>query len=187
MNTSRTSSSRSWRKALSRHFPAVVPSLTRLFWLVMATAHLRALLGEWRAMFVEGVGLEALGGSIILTVSMAFFLLKLLDVPALRFHVDRRSCIAFCMIVALLHLDVIRPTNDPTLVPECTTLVAATWLISLTPAVRRRLPSRLFRTTSLTRHLPSLTRTAETVWQDAIRPHCWHLTYRIFLLRAPPA
>jgi hypothetical protein len=153
----------------------------------MALAHAPALLGAWRSLFESGFGLERLGGCFVLTLSMLFFALKLRDVACLRFRTDRRSCIALCIIVALLHTNTILPDTNPTIIPECTTLVLTTWLTSQMPLTRRVLVAIPARVAASLRRRDPVTPSTETIWLDAFRPHCFALVLRVFGLRAPPA
>ncbi|MGB2985310.1 MAG: hypothetical protein WBE26_05455 [Phycisphaerae bacterium] len=169
------------------HIRSLLPPLRRVFWVLMVVAHAPALVGAWRLFVENGFDAEPLFGSIALTFSMVFFALKVGDVAFLRFRPGRRSFVAFCMVVALVHLDVIRPNDDPTLVPECTVLTATTWLVGTLPLVRRTPREALSRTGSAFKYRPPVRPTAGTVWLDAFRPHCWVLAFRFFSLRAPPA
>ncbi len=164
-----------------------LPKLRRLFWLIMVVGHAHGLVGAWRSSVASGFDLEPLGGCILLLLSMLFFVLKLGDVAFLRFRADRRSFVAFCVVVAFLHLGVLRPGDDPTLIPEYTALAATTWLASGL-LLRSRTPREsLARTETPGRHGPSMGPRGRTIWLDAFRPHCWILAFRVFNLRAPPA
>ncbi len=158
----------------------------QLFWLLMLAGHTPALVGAWRSFVVNGLAVERLGGCVLLTLTMVFFALKARDIALLRFRSDRRSWVAIVMVVALLHLDVVRTGDDPTLVPQYTTLIATTWLAVKICLVRRHLRPVLMSATSTPVHLSSLMRSADTAWLDAFRPRCWVLAFRLFLLRAPP-
>ncbi len=153
----------------------------------MMVAHAQGMLGAWRSFSEGGVNGELLGGCLLVTVAVLFFALKIVDVSFLRLRTDRRSCLALCMIVALLHVDVLRPDDGATVIPEYTTLVAASWLAGSTRVVRRltRLEFARHRTTSS--NLSVSARSADTTWLDVFRPRCWVLARRVFLLRAPPA
>ncbi len=161
--------------------------LGRAFWLLMGLGHAPALIGAWRSLAESGFAVEPFGGCIILTLSMLFFALKLRDVPCLRFRTDRRSWIALCMVVALLHTNAILPDGDPTIAPQCTTLVVTTWLSTQLPVTRRMLVALPTRIAAAVRRGDPVTRSADTVWLDAFRPRCWVLALHVFRLRAPPA
>jgi len=161
--------------------------LGRAFWLLMGLAHAPALIGAWRSLAVNGFAVESLGGCILLTLSMLFFALKLRDVPCLRFRTDRGSWVALCLVVALLHTNAILPDGDPTIVPECTTLIVTTWFGTQMPVTRRLLVALPTRIAAAVRCGDPVNRSTDTVWLDAFRPRCWGLALRVFRLRAPPA
>lgn len=166
----------------------LLPKLRRCFWLLMVIGHGPALISAWRASASSGSGIEPLVGCLVLALSMLFFALKLGDVACLRFRTDRRSVVAFCVVVALLHLDVIRPAEGPTLIPEYTALVATTCLVGALPSRFRQQRQALMHAASACRKCrPPAPPTADTLWLDLFRPHCWTLAYRFFHLRAPPA
>ena len=172
--------------AMIRQIRLSAASLRRLLWLVMGLLHLPALWGAGQALLAGGFDLERVIGCVVLVVTTAFFALKVIDVPCLRFRVDRHSLVVLLAVAALLHLDVVRPADNPTLIPECTTLVATTWLVGGVLSVRRRLCEFLSRAEASLKCQSSKAPTADTVWTDAFRPHCWILALRLFGLRAPP-
>jgi hypothetical protein len=143
--------------------------------------------GAWEHWIGGGFDPRGLGGLATLSLAMVFFALKIVDVPWLRLRTDHRSLVAMGLVVALLHVDVIRPDTAVANVPEYTTLVASTLLVA--GALRR---SRRYMNTSrcASRDVASMSpllRSNETAWLDAFRPHCWVLASRLYLLRAPPA
>ena len=164
-----------------------LPKLRRLFWLIMVVGHAHGLVGAWRSSVASGFDFEPLGGCILLLLSMLFFVLKLGDVAFLRFRADRRSIVVFCVLLAFLHLNVLQPGDDPTLIPEYTALAATTWLASALPMQSRKTRESLAQTGTPRPHGPSMGPRGRTIWLDAFRPHCWILAFRVFNLRAPPA
>ncbi len=161
--------------------------LRRAFWLLMGLAHAPALISAWRSLVAGGFAAESFGGCVLLTLSMLFFALKLRDVPYLRFRTDRRSCVALCIVVALLHTDAIVSDDNPTVIPECTALVVTTWLSTQLPLTRRMSALLPTRVVSVLGHGDPVTSATGTVWLGASRPHCWVLGLHVFSLRAPPA
>jgi hypothetical protein len=153
----------------------------------MVLAHGRALAAAWQSLLETGFDLEPLIGGVALTLSMLFFSLKVLDAAWLRFKPGRRSLIAFCMVVALVHLDVIRANDNPTLMPEYAALVATTCIAGTVPTVRRAVRGVFARAGSAFRYRPTVRPSSDTVWMDLFRPRCWILAFRFYNLRAPPA
>jgi hypothetical protein len=153
----------------------------------MIVFHAPPLFDAWRSLFAGGFEAGRLGGCIGLSLAMVFFILKVRNVAYLRFHTNWRSAVVLCMVVALLHLDSIRPGDDPTMVPECTTLAATTWLVSSLPPVRRRVNEALTAAVGVATCLHSVNRSTDTIWLDAFRPHCWTLAFASVRLRGPPA
>ncbi len=153
----------------------------------MLAAHAPAVVGAWRSVVGSEFEVERLGGCIALTLSMLFFALKVRDVAFLRLRTDRRSLAALCIIVALLHVNVVRPHGDPTMVPQCAVLVATTWLVGHLPMTRRALRVLRTRIAKTPGHRPPVTPLTDTVRLDMFRPHCRVLAFRLFCLRAPPA
>ena len=152
----------------------------------MGLVHAPAFLGAWRAWPENGFQLERLGDAIALTLVMTFFILKVWDVAFLRFHADRRSFIALCVVVAMLHLDVLQATDKPTMVPLCTAMVTATWLVGGSPCVRRTIREMLSSSNPTLKRCSLTPSSTDTVWLDVVHPRCWMLAFRPFLLRAPP-
>lgn len=169
---------------LSRAFP-----WRRGFWLLMALGHARALVGAWTALLGTGLAAERLGTCTLLTLSMAFFVLKLRDVSWLRWRADRRSFVALCMVIALLHANALKGSDSPpTVIPEYTALVVTTtFLVVQTSQLRRLLRSRSAGPTSDAVEDLGLAPVGHTIWLDSFRPHCWVHPHRVFGLRAPPA
>lgn len=157
-----------------------------LGWSVMAAVHLPGLVTAWWAVIERGVGSGHLGGCVYLTLSMLFFGLKLADVAWLRFRADRRSVVAFCVVIGLLHCDVLRHDSDPQRLPAYVALAASTCLLSALLPVRRLVGSMAQHISAGPSRLNHLARSADSVWLDAFRPHCWTLILRLIPPRAPP-
>lgn len=161
--------------------------LRRGLWLLMVAAHAPACWGAWRSLLAAGSDGSRLGACLALTLAIAFFALKVLDVAWLRFRTDRRSVVALLVIVAVLHVDLIRSDNAPPLLAESTALVATTWLLSLAEPIRRLIKVAIVTAAATLRHTLTLSRSNDAVWLDAFHPRCWLLILRPHLLRAPPA
>ncbi len=158
----------------------------KALWLLMGACHAPALWGAWGSLTGGAFSAEHLAGFFLLFASMVFFGLKVCDLPVLRLTVRRRGWVAVAIVVALLHLDVVRPSDDPTLIPECTALVASTWLLGAEPIDRALERVRGWLIQASTRKCP-LAQHADSVWLDAFRPHCWTLVLGQSTPRAPPA
>lgn len=166
---------------------AALHAVRRAGWLLIALAHVPALVRVWGGLLGGGSALEHLGGCVWLTVSIAFLALKVLDVAFLRFPTGWRPCVAIAVMVALLHVDLIRPGSDPSIVPDCTAMLATALVIGALPPVRRGWVRVLIcAEATMRRRLPSPV-SNETIWLSESRPHCWVAVLRLFLLRAPPA
>lgn len=173
-------------RARSRVALGAIP-FSQLFWLLMLGAHTPALIGAWRSLGASGGTVGRVGGCIVLTLSMAFFALKVRDIALLRIRPDRRTWVAIFLVVALLHLDAINASHNVAIAPEYTLLVAGTLAACKAISVFRRHRQARPHSASSSVHLSSLMRSADTAWFDTFRPRCWVLAFRAFELRGPPA
>ncbi len=152
----------------------------------MAAAHAPAMASCWNKIAASGLSWPLVANSLLLAASMTFFLLKVADVSFLRFRLTRQSGVALCVLVAFMHFDAIRSSDDPTLVAEYTSLIFATVIVGKSLVPRRD----LFVSGAHEHHTNTLLshdlRPTETVWTDLVNPHCWTRSRRIFALRAPP-
>lgn len=158
-------------------------TIRRGLWLLMGVGHLPACLDTWQAVLTDG---SRMGACLGLTAAFAFFALKFLDVACLRFRADRRSMIALAVVVAVLHVDVLRPANAPPLLAEGAAVVAATWLLGFAEPIRRMVKTVTATSRTAMMRVIATARTANTFSLDAFHPHCWALILRLHLLRAPP-
>jgi len=161
---------------------APLRAVRSLFWLMMLVVHTPAFFASFRS-FLDGSG--SLGAPALYGLALSFFALKIINTPFLRWHVTRRSCVAWFVVVALLHVDVVKP-DRPTFVPECVTIVAMTCLFAGLARLRRKFVQVTNRASRVQQHFACALASANTVWQDAFRPHCWLLVLSIRRLRAPP-
>ena len=165
---------------------SIAPILVRGFWALMCVTHGSALVTAWRSCLADGAALEGFSGSIVLTLSMLFFVLKFCGVSYLRFRPSRRGSAAILLVVALIHVDCVQPALAGTLVSDCTAILATTTLVvGLTQF------TRAMRVTSVgpgcSWKPPACTgRSRAVVWQGGFRPRCWVIAYHLFNLRAPP-
>lgn len=160
--------------------------LRRTLWLLIGLAHLPALIGSLQALAGSGSLAEHLPGIIGLTLSILFFALKVRDVAFLRFHTDRRSCVALFAVVALLHVDVLRSADSSSMVPETAALVATTWLLGANAGIRRPLNecwTRVTRSFGTTRTPGTL---VGRVWLVMLRPHPCAFRLELAAPRGPP-
>ncbi len=160
---------------------------SRLFWGLMILAHAPGLIAAGRAGLMNGFGVELLSGSVLLVASMVFFVLKIRGVPWLRLQTNRRSVIAVCLVVMLIHLECIRPGLRGELLSQCTVVLVTTSLVFAVPRGVRRVRSSL-----ASRHSSSSLRSFDdrptgVIWLDSYRPRCWVLVLSLLRLRAPPA
>ncbi len=114
----------------------------RAFWLVMLGGHAKATLAAWVALLWGSASdpVRVVG----LSLAIAFFALKVLDVAWLRFRTDRRSLVALSLIVALLHAESMGFSSTGEFAPQLLATVSAAMLLE--PVQRRwgRLREALF-------------------------------------------
>ncbi len=79
----------------------------RLLWAVLFVSHTPAWLGAFSGDDVSWLRL------LLMTLTQAFFVLKVVDARWLRIPEDPQSILRFCVIVALLHAGVIQRNAEP--------------------------------------------------------------------------
>lgn len=161
--------------------------IRRAGWLVVGGAHVPGLVHAWRSFIASGFAPEHILGCLWLTLTVAFLVLKVQDAAFLRFRTDLRSFLALATIVALLHVDLMPPVSDPTLVPECVAVLVTACVIVAAPQVRRWWETVAQGARGTVKHVNPQAASTDTVWLSSFRPHCWVLALRLFHLRAPPA
>jgi hypothetical protein len=86
--------------------------LLRALWLLMLAGHIPALL---KCVWAQSSPLSQ-DRNIVTVVGLllacVFFVLKILDLPSLRFKTDRRSLFALALAVALVHINLLRYSHD---------------------------------------------------------------------------
>jgi hypothetical protein len=152
----------------------------------MALAHTPALLNAWRASLRNGLAANQLVPCIVLTGSMVLFLLKVGNVRFLRAKLDRRTCFIFCIVVALLHVNVGHESEQRALMLEYNEIVATTLV-----AGRLLLQRHQCRTTRAANHGRTTTELchptfAQQVLADSFLTHSWTLVHQASGVRAPP-
>lgn len=160
--------------------------LPRCLWGVMAAAHIPALLSVWDSFITSGFDVARLGGCIALSLTMLFFALKIYGVTFLRMPSQPRSWVAMSLIVVLVHLDVLSPHPHTSIVPQCLTVVTSVICVAVAVHLGRALTRALRRVNTSLNCRFHTTRSTETVWFDAFRPHCWVRAAHLYALRAPP-
>jgi len=153
----------------------------------MTLAHTPALATSWRAILEGGLASGQLVPCLFITGSMLLFLLKVVNVRFLRIRPGSHSCLIFCVVVALLHVDVARPSQDRALVIEIHEIVATTLIAGRLLLLRhecRATRSGDHGRTKTDTHRPTFDRQALA---DAILTHSWTLVRQAFGVRAPPA
>lgn len=108
-------------------------SLLRAFWLLMLASHAKATLGAWISLATDGVFDPA--RVVGLSLAVAFFALKFLDVAWLRFRTDRRSLVALALIVGLLHAESMGFASTGEFAPQLLATASAAFLLE--PVQRR--------------------------------------------------
>lgn len=160
--------------------------LMRGFWLIMLVSHAPALSAAWRGLAENGFQAGRVGGLVFLAAAMLFFLAKLLGVACLRIQLDRRSIVALCVAVALIHGGSLDVELRPALLTDvATNLVTASAIFAVCLVLRKLRNQRL--EDALTRRvLPSGGGSRGAIWLDDSRPRCWVLASHLLHLRAPP-
>ena len=153
----------------------------------MGVMHAPALNGAWRACVRDGMSVELLGGCLILTASMLFFVLKFFGVAFVQFRTDRRARVALLLAVGLIHLDCFQSVIRGASAADCAAVIATTSLAGGFVHVGRTWSKSSVRAGRLSRPQSSLGWFTGNVWLDDSRPRCWVLASHLFRLRAPPA
>ncbi len=173
-------------KAL-KHLRSLSPGFGQALWATMVAAHAPAVVAAWRTFITGGFALEHVGGCVGLSLTMLFFGLKLCRVRWLQLRAGRRAWVGWCLIVALIHVDCIRPGLDQSTKQQCVIVLATTALVAgLTRASKTLKAAPAHATTSRTCR-PPITGSDNTIWLGVFRPHCWVLASRLIIPRPPPA
>jgi hypothetical protein len=175
------------RSKLPINSQTLLPIAARAFWALMSLVHASALIGAWRAYLQDGTSESSLGGCIALTVSMLYFLLKVVGVRFIRLRPGKQTWVVACLLVALIHVDCIAPSLTGALAADCTDLLATTTLVGGLTQIPRATRTSLRRFEPSFRSRVSPTLIGEAVWLDRFVPRCWTLASHAYSLRAPPA
>jgi hypothetical protein len=161
--------------------------LSRGFWLLLLILHTPALLASWRFGMIQGFNAEVLGGCVLLSLTVVFFVLKLCGLRCLRIRLDRQGWIAVCLVVALVHLDCVRPGLRSEVVSKCAVALVTVPVVVAVPRMVRGVRTALQRaSTAHKSHLPGGCPTW-LFWSDGFRPHDPVFAFLPVHLRAPPA
>ena len=163
------------------------PALGRAAWATMIAAHAPALIGAWRTLLLSGFDPSHVGGCLALTLATAFFALKLFAWRPLRLPRDRRGFVAFWLIVALLHVDCVRPTAGDAAPAQWAVVATMGVLIAGPERISKAVRALLDRVESLWPNALPHAHAHRSVWLDAFRPHCWILRFRVAIPRSPPS
>jgi len=153
----------------------------------MALAHAPALATAWQSLLEGGPAVGEFLPCIFLTGSMLLFLLKVGDVRFLRITPDRDTCLIFCVVVALLHVDVTQGSQDRALAVEINEIVVTTLVAGRLMLLRhecRTARSGDHGQTTTDSCQPNFDRRAQV---DSFLTHSWTLVRRAAGVRAPPA
>ena len=122
--------------------------LLRALWLLMLAVHipavLKSLVGQSGPVSPEHNFVAFVG----LLLACVFFVLKFLDLPWLRFKTDRRSLFTLALTVALVHVNLMRPSGDVLADPVQPLVIAHVLMVTNLAGVRgimRRALARLRR------------------------------------------
>ena len=117
--------------------------LLRALWLLMFAVHIPALLkclGGQSSPVSPDHNIVAVVG---LLLACVFFVLKILDLPWLRFKTDRRSLFTLALAMALVHVNLMRYSDDVLADPMQSLVIAnilmVTNLVGVRRAIRRAL------------------------------------------------
>lgn len=161
--------------------------LRKGFWGSMALTHTPALVSAWKVFLSGGITVDVACSWFLLALSMIFFGMKVWGVRWLQFRADRRSYLAFILMVGLVHLDCIGPGLEQKFPLNTTTIVTTTILAFGSLRAKRALSDVFKRNRSHTTVQSLLPASNNTVWYDVFRPHCWILAFQKIAPRAPPA
>ncbi len=122
--------------------------LPRALWLLMLAVHipvlLRCLWGQSGPLSQDHNIIAVVG----LLLACVFFILKILDLPWLRFKTDRRSLFSLALAVALVHVNLMRYSGDVLADPMQPLVIANILMVTNLASVRgfmRRALARLRR------------------------------------------
>lgn len=160
--------------------------LIRGFWLIMLVSHAPALSAAWRGLVENGFQAGRVAGLVFLVAAMLFFFAKLLGLAFLRVNLDRRSVVALCVAVALLHGGCLDVELRPELLADfAANLVTASAVFAVCLVICRLRKQQL--EDAVGRRVSSAGGGSRgAVWLDESRPRCWVLVSHLFHLRAPP-
>ena len=160
--------------------------LIRGFWLIMLVSHAPAVSAAWRGWVENGFQAGRVAGLVFLAAAMLFFFAKLLGLAFLKVHLDRRSIVALCVAVALIHGGCLDVELRPELLTDfAENLVTASAVFAVCLVVRKLRKQRL--EYALARRVsPVGGGSRGAVWLDESGPRCWVLVSHLFHLRAPP-
>ncbi len=82
-------------------------TLSRRIWLALIAVHLPAFITSWNSSFTGSAGMDIHPNCLWLSGAIAFFILKALDLPQLRFANNNRNIAVITISLALMHLNVI--------------------------------------------------------------------------------
>jgi hypothetical protein len=145
------------------------------------------MIGSWRFGLAHGLDAEVMSGCTLLSAAVIFFLLKLFGLRCLRLRLTRRGWIAVCLVVALIHLDCVRPGLRAEVVSKCgVALMTVPAVLAVSKVVRGdRATFQRHRATHKSR--PPDGWPMWLAWGDGFRPHDRILACLSLHLRAPPA
>lgn len=160
----------------------------RGLWAVMLVAHAPALTSSFRKLLLHGFSAEGLAGFIVLLAAMAFFAVKLVDLPRFRFRLNRQSVLASILVIAVLHAGCLDSDFRFQLATdELLVLSAVTVGMAVHGVICRRRFLDAVAASVAARRLTLPGRPRGSIWLDQSRPHCWVLASNLLHLRAPPA
>lgn len=156
------------------------------FWSIMLVSHAPALSAAWGGLAENGFQAGRVAGLVFLAAAMLFFFAKLLGVAFLKVHLDRRSIVALCVAVALIHGGCLDVELRPELLTDFAADLVTASAICAVCLVIRNIRKRGFKDALTRRVSPPGGGTRGAVWLDDSRPHCWVLASHLLHLRAPP-
>ena len=126
-------------------FEATRAKLLRALWLLMLAVHIPALLrclwGQSSPTSQDPNIIAVVG----LLLACVFFVLKILDLPWLRFKTDRRSLLTLALAVALVHVNLMRYSADVLADPVQSLVIANMLMVTNLASVRRAMRRALAR------------------------------------------
>jgi len=122
---------------LSNLSPSTSSRLRCGFWVAILLAHAPIILKSIATILAGNINSLDPAGSVSLLLASLLFVLKIVDVPWLRFKTDRRSCCALALAVVLLHVNALCPDQGEIIAEPPVLLMANMLMVGSVSSVRQ--------------------------------------------------